>query len=67
MIIAALAIYVVAVMRKKVHVVVDNEVFLERDFSTFKQLFDVYKLNEKGSDRPNRHTDKELTADSFRH
>jgi len=44
MIIAALAIYVVVALRKKVHVVVDDETLLERDFWTFKPLFDIFQV-----------------------
>eukprot|EP00928_Gymnodinium_smaydae_P034972 TRINITY_DN2467_c0_g3_i1.p1 TRINITY_DN2467_c0_g3~~TRINITY_DN2467_c0_g3_i1.p1 ORF type:complete len:1653 (+),score=416.81 TRINITY_DN2467_c0_g3_i1:99-5057(+) len=44
MIIAALAIYVVVVLRKKAHVVVDDETLLERDFGTFKSVFDAFEL-----------------------
>jgi len=44
MIIAALAIYVVAMLRKKVHVVVDDETLLERDFDTFKRVFDAFQV-----------------------
>ncbi|CAK0853073.1 unnamed protein product [Prorocentrum cordatum] len=44
MIIAALAIYVAVVLRKKVHIVVDDETLLERDFATFKPLFDAFEL-----------------------
>merc|ERR1719335_1333614 len=43
MIIAALALYVVLVLKKKVHIVVDDETLLERDFWTFKSLFDVFE------------------------
>jgi len=42
MIIAALAIYVVVVLRKKAHVVIDDETLLERDFETFKRVFDAF-------------------------
>jgi len=48
MIVASLAIYVAVVLRKQVHVVVDDETLLERDFFTFKDLFDNFKT--KGSD-----------------
>jgi len=52
MIIAALAIYVVAVLRKKVHVVVDDETLLERDFDTFKRVFDSFQVvDTNGSKR----------------
>jgi len=44
MIIAALAIYVVVVLRKKAHVVVDDETLLERDFETFKRVFDAFEV-----------------------
>jgi len=44
MIIAALAVYVVTTLRKKVHVVVDDETLLERDFENFRRLFDACKV-----------------------
>lgn len=44
MIIAVLAIYVVVVLRKKVHIVIDDETLLERDFFTFKPLFDSFEV-----------------------
>uniref|UniRef100_A0A7S2MPH4 VWFA domain-containing protein n=1 Tax=Zooxanthella nutricula TaxID=1333877 RepID=A0A7S2MPH4_9DINO len=44
MIIAALALYVVVVLRKKAHVVVDDETLLDRDFWTFKPLFDAFTV-----------------------
>eukprot|EP00931_Biecheleriopsis_adriatica_P045170 TRINITY_DN25892_c0_g1_i2.p1 TRINITY_DN25892_c0_g1~~TRINITY_DN25892_c0_g1_i2.p1 ORF type:complete len:1704 (-),score=338.00 TRINITY_DN25892_c0_g1_i2:137-5248(-) len=44
MIVAALAIYVVVAMRKKVHVVVDDDTLLERDFTTFKRVFEAFEL-----------------------
>jgi len=49
MIIAALAIYVVVALGKKVHVVVDDETLLERDFWTFKPLFDLFQVAGGGS------------------
>lgn len=44
MIIAALALYVVCGLRKKAHIVVDDETLLERDFWTFKPLFDAFQV-----------------------
>jgi hypothetical protein len=44
MIVAALAIYVVVAFKKKVHVVVDDETLLERDYFTFKRLFDTFRV-----------------------
>jgi len=44
MIIAALALYVVVALRKKAHIVVDDETLLERDFWTFKPLFDAFQV-----------------------
>mmetsp|Transcript_16583 Transcript_16583/g.30742 ORF Transcript_16583/g.30742 Transcript_16583/m.30742 type:complete len:1467 (+) Transcript_16583:61-4461(+) len=44
MIIAILAIFVVMMLKKKVHIVVDDESLLERDFWTFKPLFDAFEL-----------------------
>jgi len=44
MIVAALAIYCVVTLGKKVHVVVDDETLLERDFGTFKSLFDAFEV-----------------------
>lgn len=44
MIVAGLAIYVAVFLRKKVHVVVDDETLLERDFWTFKRLFDTFQV-----------------------
>jgi len=54
MIIAALAIYVVIGLGKKAHVVVDDETLLERDFHTFKPLFDVFQVptGTRGQLRP---------------
>jgi len=49
MIIAALVVYVVVALGKKVHVVVDDETLLERDFWTFKPLFDAFQLPTGGS------------------
>jgi hypothetical protein len=54
MIIAALAIYVTVVLRKKVHVVVDDETLLERDFMTFKPLFDAFELPPDAPAGPKR-------------
>lgn len=53
MIVAALAIYVVVSLGKKAHVVVDDESLLERDFWTFKGLFDMFEVPAKG-DQPKR-------------
>mmetsp|Transcript_77595 Transcript_77595/g.225181 ORF Transcript_77595/g.225181 Transcript_77595/m.225181 type:complete len:1855 (+) Transcript_77595:102-5666(+) len=47
MIVAALAIYVVVALGKRVHVVVDDETLLERDFTTFKALFDTFQVKGK--------------------
>jgi len=44
MIVAALAIYAATVLKKKAHVVCDDETLLERDFVTFKQLFDMIQV-----------------------
>jgi len=44
MIVASLAIYVAVVLRKQVHVVVDDETLLERDFFTFKELFNNFQV-----------------------
>jgi len=52
MIIAALVIYVVVALGKKAHVVVDDETLLERDFWTFKPLFDVFSVPASGTKRP---------------
>jgi len=53
MIVAALSIYVVTVTRKKVHVVVDDETLLERDFVMFKRLFDTFTVPMAGEgERP---------------
>lgn len=49
MIIAALALYVVIVLRKKAHIVIDDETLLERDFCTFRPLFDSLRAPD---DRP---------------
>lgn len=54
MIIAALAIYVVVALRKKVHVVVDDETLLERDFGLFRKLFESFEVNEAGGTTPLR-------------
>eukprot|EP00419_Tripos_fusus_P063769 CAMPEP_0172919808 /NCGR_PEP_ID=MMETSP1075-20121228/202847_1 /TAXON_ID=2916 /ORGANISM="Ceratium fusus, Strain PA161109" /LENGTH=229 /DNA_ID=CAMNT_0013779709 /DNA_START=11 /DNA_END=697 /DNA_ORIENTATION=- len=62
MIVAALAIYVVVVLRKKAHVVVDDETLLERDFGTFKRLFDNFQVQVPPA-RPNMaSTVRPLTA-----
>ncbi|CAE8696196.1 unnamed protein product, partial [Polarella glacialis] len=47
MIVAALAIYVVVALKKSVHVVVDDETLLERDFTTFKRLFDSFEVTDQ--------------------
>lgn len=52
MIVAALAIYVVVALRKKVHVVVDDETLLERDFASFRRLFDSFQVEDAGKRRP---------------
>lgn len=44
MIIAALAVYVVVALKKKVHVVIDDETLLERDFEMFKRVFDAFEV-----------------------
>eukprot|EP00930_Biecheleria_cincta_P042334 TRINITY_DN29121_c0_g1_i1.p1 TRINITY_DN29121_c0_g1~~TRINITY_DN29121_c0_g1_i1.p1 ORF type:complete len:1577 (+),score=242.18 TRINITY_DN29121_c0_g1_i1:81-4811(+) len=49
MIVAALAVYVVLVLRKKAHVVVDDDTLLERDFSTFKCVFDAFQIEMPNS------------------
>jgi len=49
MIVAALAIYVVVALGKKAHVVVDDETLLERDFWTFKRLFDTFNVAVAGA------------------
>eukprot|EP00439_Symbiodinium_sp_Y106_P073525 s1874_g13.t2 len=45
MIVAALAIYVVVALRKKVHVVVDDETLLERDFAWISEQPDLVLYN----------------------
>lgn len=53
MIVAALAIYVVIVLQKKAHVVVDDDTLLERDFLTFKCVFDAFRVEmPNGRQRP---------------
>eukprot|EP00403_Amphidinium_massartii_P021214 CAMPEP_0178402572 /NCGR_PEP_ID=MMETSP0689_2-20121128/16912_1 /TAXON_ID=160604 /ORGANISM="Amphidinium massartii, Strain CS-259" /LENGTH=1582 /DNA_ID=CAMNT_0020023479 /DNA_START=98 /DNA_END=4843 /DNA_ORIENTATION=+ len=47
MIIAALAVYAAVTLRKKVHVVVDDETLLERDFDSFKSLFDAFQVTDE--------------------
>lgn len=42
-VIASMALYCVTVLGKKVHVVVDDESLVERDFQTFKPLFNKFK------------------------
>lgn len=54
MIIASLAIYVVVALRKKVHIVVDDETLLERDFWTFKRLFDAFEVPPQNGAGPKR-------------
>jgi len=51
MIVAALAIYIVVALGKKAHVVVDDETLLERDFWTFKPLFDTFQAQTKTGKR----------------
>eukprot|EP00928_Gymnodinium_smaydae_P063628 TRINITY_DN47149_c0_g1_i1.p1 TRINITY_DN47149_c0_g1~~TRINITY_DN47149_c0_g1_i1.p1 ORF type:complete len:1550 (+),score=417.94 TRINITY_DN47149_c0_g1_i1:130-4779(+) len=51
MIVAALAIYVVTVLKKRAHVVVDDESLLERDFMTFRSLFDAFTVTGEGGAR----------------
>eukprot|EP00929_Paragymnodinium_shiwhaense_P073821 TRINITY_DN37715_c0_g1_i1.p1 TRINITY_DN37715_c0_g1~~TRINITY_DN37715_c0_g1_i1.p1 ORF type:complete len:2022 (-),score=662.37 TRINITY_DN37715_c0_g1_i1:112-6177(-) len=51
MIIAALAIYVALVLRKKAHVVVDDETLLERDFFTYLPLFEAFTVPDRGGTR----------------
>eukprot|EP00929_Paragymnodinium_shiwhaense_P059818 TRINITY_DN29929_c5_g1_i1.p1 TRINITY_DN29929_c5_g1~~TRINITY_DN29929_c5_g1_i1.p1 ORF type:complete len:1527 (-),score=324.40 TRINITY_DN29929_c5_g1_i1:107-4687(-) len=50
-IIAALAIYVAVVLRKKAHVIVDDETLLQRDFATFRQVFEVFEVNDRNGKR----------------
>merc|ERR1712232_954054 len=45
------AIYVVVALKKKAHVVVDDETLLERDFWTFKRIFDDFELPGTGTKR----------------
>jgi len=52
MIVAALAIYVVVALKKKVHVVVDDETLLDRDFAAFRRLFEAFSVEENGKRRP---------------
>eukprot|EP00434_Breviolum_minutum_P010957 symbB.v1.2.009663.t1/scaffold593.1/size185935/14 len=52
MIVAALAIYVVVALKKKVHVVVDDETLLDRDFAAFRRLFEAFSVVENGKRRP---------------
>jgi len=54
MIIAALAIYVVTNLKKKVHVVVDDETLLDRDFGTFKRVFDAFEVPDETGNRRTR-------------
>lgn len=54
MIVAALAIYVVVALKKKVHVVVDDETLLDRDFAAFRKLFESFNVLEDGKRRPLR-------------
>lgn len=55
MIVAALAIFVVVALKKKVHVVVDDETLLDRDFATFRKLFESFQVTgEDGKKRPLR-------------
>eukprot|EP00928_Gymnodinium_smaydae_P087193 TRINITY_DN71500_c0_g1_i1.p1 TRINITY_DN71500_c0_g1~~TRINITY_DN71500_c0_g1_i1.p1 ORF type:complete len:1425 (-),score=377.94 TRINITY_DN71500_c0_g1_i1:98-3829(-) len=42
-VLAMMAIYCVVVLGKQVHVVVDDETLLERDFQNFRQLFTQFK------------------------
>jgi len=49
MIIATLAIYVAVVLRMKVHVVIDDETLLERDFNAFKRVFDAFEVEVPGA------------------
>jgi len=60
MIVAALAVYIATTLRKKVHVVVDDETLLERDFTTFKRLFDKFSVPCMGRD--GKSSQRELTA-----
>merc|ERR1711937_750276 len=52
MIVAALALYVAVALKKQVHVVVDDETLLERDFWTFKVLFDMFQVPDGEQKRP---------------
>lgn len=52
MIVAALAIYVVVALKKKVHVVVDDETLLDRDFAAFRELFETFSVEQNGQRRP---------------
>jgi len=49
MIIATLAIYVAVMLRMKVHVVIDDETLLERDFAAFKRVFDAFEVEVPGA------------------
>eukprot|EP00971_Amphidinium_carterae_P198982 3948799-Amphidinium_carterae.1 len=51
MIIASLAVYAAVHLRKKVHIIVDDETLLERDFETFKSLFEAFKVPGDGGKR----------------
>jgi len=51
MIIASLAAYVVVHLRKKVHIVVDDETLLERDFESFKGAFESFELPTNNTPR----------------
>lgn len=49
MIIATLAIYIAVILRMKVHVVIDDETLLDRDFAAFKRVFDAFEVEVPGA------------------